>query len=321
MTGTQYLINHRPLSIYSPLNQELFFESHKNYLFDLSYLGVMNVEGKHGSEFLQGQISCDVREINTKQMRQGALCNLKGRVTALLDVLEWQGLHLILPDDLVIETQRSLMKAAMLSRVNVQRSSAHQLFGLYLQNKDDLLPFNIELPLERWGVSSHETYCCYHLGDNFFIVLVSSKQTATFISSFHAQNQWRGSLAWHALQLQHRRIEIYPESRGLFLPHRLGLHLSGYLNFNKGCYKGQEIIARTHFRATLKHELKLFVIETSEPLCSGQKMYANHRDIEIGELIDFCPIKDEKFIIAASVLFDHPSQCLIEGHQHPVCLS
>ncbi|WP_242602139.1 YgfZ/GcvT domain-containing protein [Legionella nagasakiensis] len=320
MTETHYLINNRSFTVFSPLNLELIFEPHKNYLFDLSYLGIMNVQGEQGREFLQGQLSCDVREVHPWQMRQGALCNLKGRVMALLDVLEWQGLHLILPNDLMEDTQQSLMKAAMFSKVHLRASSSYQLFGFYLQNQEDLIPFDLEPPMDELSVFNNDEYCCYHLGNHFFIFLVSAEQTA-FVTPYLQKNQWRGSLAWHALQLKNHRIDIYPESRGLFLPHRLSLHHSGYLNFAKGCYRGQEIIARTHFRATLKHELKSFVIQTKEPLLSGKKLYADNSQTEIGELIDFCPIDDEQFIIAASILLNHPSQCLIEGHQQMINLA
>lgn len=294
-----------------PIQNEFIFEPQKNYLFDLSYLGCIDVIGARGSKFLQGQLSCDLRDVTSIQMRQGAMCNLKGRVLALLDVVDWQGLHLVVPHDLLSETQSSLAKTAMFSQVKLNPSATLQVFGFYLQNHDDTIPFNAQLATERLGVVQEARYCAYHLGEGYYIFMVDTTAAQSMCDPFIQQNQWHGSLAWHALQLRQNRYEIYPQSRGLFLPHRLGLQRSGYLSFNKGCYKGQEIVARTHYRATLKHEMKLFTIQSSEPLQSGQRLFAHDTHLELGELIDYCPIGEDTYIIAASVVFDCPASFCI----------
>ena len=304
MPTHHYAINTRQMTSVAPIEDELILEPNKNYLFDLSYLGCLDVIGERASEFLQGQLSCDLREVTPNQIRSGAMCNLKGRILALLDVIDWDGLHLIVPNDLLAETQTSLTKTAAFSQVKLNPSLTHQLFGFYLQNKDELLPFNATLPEQHLGMIHEERFCAYHLGDGYYIFLVNTVNSDDIRMPFIKQSQWRGSLAWHALQLRQNRLEIYPQSRGLFLPHRLGLQLSSYLSFNKGCYKGQEIIARTHYRAKLKHEMKLFTIQTTEPLHSGQRLLDHGSNIELGELIDFCPMGDNHFLIAASVVFN-----------------
>ena len=322
MATLSHQINTRQLTAFAPLTTELDYEPNKNYLFDLSYLAGIHVDGERAEEFLQGQLSCDVREVNHQHMRQGALCNLKGRVLALLDIVSWgnQGLQLIVPTDLLLATQTSLAKTAMFSRVSLHLASDYQIFGFYLQNPGDHIPLGIKLPSAPYSVTSQENYCCYSLDKNVYIFLISNQYSQAILETFIKKSQWRGSLAWHALQLQQKRIEIYPQSRGAFLPHRLGLQLSGYLSFNKGCYKGQEIIARTHYRAKLKHELKLFIIHTDEVLHSGQKLWSDGDNQEIGELIDFCPMGNDKFLIAASVIFEHPPTAQIENHKASISL-
>ena len=110
--------------------------------------------------------------------------------------------------------------------------------------------------------------------------------------------------SWHMARLEHGDIQIYPESRGLFLPHRLGLHNTGYLSFDKGCYKGQEIIARTHYRAKLKHGMKIFTMQTTDTLRPGLRLMTEDGTRELGELVDFCPIDNQTFMLAASMLLD-----------------
>lgn len=314
------LINSRSLSALSSFEKELHFEPGKNYLFDLSYLSSLAVIGERAAEFLQGQLSCDVREISATTMRQGAICNLKGRVLALLDVLDWQGFQLILPQDLLVETQNSLSKTALLSRVSLKPMTHYHFFGFYLNNKNDLLAAELPLPDKPLAVRANTEACCYALDKRFYVFIISNELTPRLTTPFINAQQMRGSLAWHQLQLEHKRIEIYPESRGLFLPHRIDLHLSGFLNFDKGCYKGQEIVARTHYRAKLKHGLRVFKVNSEEPLLVGKRLFLPEGQSEIGELIDYCPLGNHDYLIAVSILFEHPNEVLIEGQQKPVLI-
>jgi len=152
-------------------------------------------------------------------------------------------------------------------------------------------------------------------------LLIKTERAKAIIAPYLQRQQWRGSLAWHFLQLQHKRVEIYPSSRGLFLPHRLDLHISGYIDFNKGCYKGQEIIARTHYRAKLKHTLALFTVHTAEPLRAGQVVRGMENQNNIGELIDHAPLGNDLWLVALSIQHDAPGLVQFEHHLHPVELS
>ena len=117
------------------------------------------------------------------------------------------------------------------------------------------------------------------------------------------------------------RLSIYPESRGLFLPHRLDLHLTPYLSFDKGCYKGQEIIARTHYRATLKHELATYLVNTEEQLFSGQKLFKSDESIELGELVDFSYLDKNQYLIAVSIIKNAPQVVRFENNDKTVELT
>lgn len=288
----------------------------QNTLFDLPHLSALNLLGEQASEFLQGQISCNVHQVNANTMRQGALCNLKGRVLALPDVLSWHGLKLILPQNLLEQTQKSLAATAMLSRVALEPATQYHLLGFYLHDATQTLPLEGVWPSEKYGVLAHNNACVYYLGDNFYLILAETNQLEAMKAPFLQHNLLQDSKAWHALRIQHGDIQIYPESRGLFLPHRLGLHNTGHLSFNKGCYKGQEIIARTHYRAKLKHAMKICAVEISDMLKPGMRIMTEDGTHEVGELVDFCNIGNSNHVmIAASLLLEYPSVVRFEGHK------
>lgn len=284
------------------LEQLLDLNLKKNYLFDLNHLAVLDLVGEHARDFLQGQVSCDVREVNESIMRQGVLCNLKGRILALLDILAYQGLKLILPEDMLTSTQNVLEKSAALSRVKINPSFQYDIFGFYFQNEADLTPFDSTIHNERCSVIPFEHGCAYSRGQQLLILLIDKSKSHLITTPFIQNNQYKDALCWHALSLAAGQFELYPETRGLFLPHRLGLHESGHLSFNKGCYKGQEIIARTHYRATLKHTFKIIHTETTLSLQRGMPLLSEDQTTEIGELIDFCRLNDKQVILATSLL-------------------
>ena len=305
-----------------PHPEALDLAPNKNHLFDLNHLGVIKVSGERASEFLQGQLSCDMRLVNATTIQQGALCNLKGRVLTLLDVLYcWDTYWLVLPTDLIAETLLSLEKAAMLSRVKLEPENSLRVWGLLTHSTADILP-TMPLPESPKSLTQSKDCACYQIDKDLFILLTLSECDALNIDLFKAQNQLKNAQAWHHNQLQQKRFSIYPQTRGLFLPHRLNLHNTGYLSFNKGCYKGQEIIARTHYRGTIKHALITGIIQCNTPLLPGMKLLNIHTHLEVGELIDYCPIdENHHYRIICSKLLESEDVFQFENSEEPISLT
>ncbi|MCR9191919.1 MAG: folate-binding protein YgfZ [Gammaproteobacteria bacterium] len=311
-----YTLNERAYTAIHPLTEELSFDSDQPFVFDLAYLSALEIMGDNALSFLQGQISSDLNDVTANQMRPGAICNLQGRLMALLDVIQWQGVHLILPQDLLELTASALSKAALFSRVTLKPNPSFSFLGYYTPSAKHV---DIKVPTAAWESQQTEDSYCYAISDKLFIIMLDTTHKDALLAQF-PPTQHRGSLAWHYLELQQPRFSLYPNTRGLFLPHRLGLQDTPYLSFNKGCYKGQEVIARMHYRAKLKHEVKSYYIETAAPIFSGQKMYAKPQASEIGEVIDYCPVAAETYLILSSVLLERPSSVYFDQHQDAISL-
>ena len=141
----------------------------------LDDLTVIRLEGERSRDLLQGQLSCDVREVTPTQMRQGALCDLKGRVLALIDVVELDTLHLVLPRALAGIVMKNLQKPAMLARVTLQECTALQLLGVFVENQ------SIDMPSARYAVTSRPEGCCYGLTPQLSIWMVTPEYAAQFL--------------------------------------------------------------------------------------------------------------------------------------------
>ncbi|QRN03948.1 folate-binding protein YgfZ [Legionella sp. MW5194] len=318
MNHGSYTVANRIYETRHPLEEEVRFDAAENYVLHLSNLAVLAVEGAKAADFLQGQLTCDVRLVTPSTIQRGALCNLKGRIMALLDVIDWQGYHLVLQKDLIDETKSSLAKAAMLSRLSLQVKTDWHAFGFLINNSSQTLP-RLTLPDESGHAATTDDYCCYSLGNNLFLALIRQQRISHYLEGFSTSQQ-RGPLGWHYLQLLNRHVTIYPETRGLFLAHRIDLHKQGYISFDKGCYKGQEIIARTHYKAKLKHELKVFTVFSNKPPVPGSRLFNEGTQQEIGELVDCCPKSSDCYLIAVSIQFEHAQVVSLENQSETLTL-
>ncbi len=304
-------INTREYQCINGVEQDLILEKNKNYLFNLNYLSTLTVTGDNPEKFLQGQLTCDVNKVTNNNMQPGALCNIQGRIITLLNAILWNKTnYLILPKDLQEKVQKILHKTAIFSKVQVKSENNLESFGFYLQNANDTIPFS--LPKNQYDVISNSIYCCYNLAEKMYIIITNKSNE---ILNKFSHEQLRHDATWHTLLLKSSIYEIYPSSTAIFLPHRLNLQNTAYLSFTKGCFIGQEIIARTQYLAKLKHSMYLYELNTNEKLYSGQKIYSANDKQEIGELIDYSLLAENKYIVACSLVYEHPNIVKFAEHE------
>lgn len=302
----------------SYITEKLTMQKDKNYLFSLDNLSALAICGENSDKYLQGQLTCDVNKVTSSVMQPGALCNIKGRVITLLNAIVWnKTYYLILNRDLQEKVQKTLQKTAMFSKVKIDSENDFKIFGFYLQNKNDII-LNL-LPEKQYEVVYDENYCCYSLTDQLFIVITSTDAAHNLISKF-PDTQIRNTTDWHMLQLQSSIYTIYPETSGIFLPHRLNLQNTSYMSFTKGCFIGQEIIARTQYLAKLKHGMYLYTFKSKETIFSGQKIYSEDGAQEIGEVVDVVLLPNNEYLAACSLLFNHQQHVKFEDNQDLISL-
>jgi tRNA-modifying protein YgfZ len=274
-------------------------------LFELSNLVYLQIQGEKAASFLQGQLTCDLNEISPVNMHPGALCNLKGRVLALMDVINWNGAYgLVMPENLVNMVQKELKLVGQLSRVQFKISSDFQCYGLFVPQAE-LNHFSFTLPQKQYELVNTIKFACYSLAENMFMILTHPSAIQEICPA-----PMQNSLAWHMLLLSKGCPSIYPETSGKFLPHELLPIQTTHVSFNKGCYKGQEIIARMHFKGVNKYRLHLKIIQHEKPLLPGMAIYDATKPI--GEIIDLAELSPQNYLVLGNVLQTH-EQSFLDG--------
>jgi folate-binding protein YgfZ len=196
-------------------------------LVDLKDYLIYKVQGDNALNFLQGQITNDVLNIEDNKTIPALLCNAQGRILMMLRVLQQQGqVYVIFRQDLENIFQNSLSKVAALSRVKLLRCT-----DLHAYYKNDFILSNSRL------------------------------------SPTHSYQDWQIN------RIKKHEFDIYPSTSGLFLPQDLELE-QDWISFSKGCYRGQEIIARMHYLGKSKYHL-IYSESDNISLQPGDKIDSN----------------------------------------------
>lgn len=238
----------------------------KNISVDLTDLGLIQISGKNAKQFLQGQLTCDVEEVNQQQSRLGAHCDVKGRIIAIFRLFFYQdNYYFLLSSSIISHLLNSLQKYAVFSKVTLSDVSKDwQKIGLFGSNLPDWLQEHHLYAEQQNGLIAYESILSLSAPGPMprSILITPSAKSLRFHEKFAAQSINH----WHLLDIMAGIPTIYPETSGQFTPHQLNLPSIGGVSFNKGCYIGQEIIARTHYLGKSKSRLyRASFQSTSQP--------------------------------------------------------
>lgn len=282
------------------------------WICDLSSYNSIKFLGNKSAEFLQGQATCDVNQVNITQCTLGSLCDYKGRVYAIFYLFLWQNnYYLLLPQDITDNTITQLSKYAVFSKVTLQNQINELVtIGIGGNNCEKyLLPIVNELPRSINDCIQTEQ----------FILIKISDDKSQYMMISHAANMQN---YWHLLSKNATHVSsniwllntivtnipmIHAETINLFTPHQLNLPALNAVSFNKGCYTGQEIVARTEYLGKLKQHLYHATVSIPVQPSPNEKVFIsieNNETQEIGTIINTA-LNDNDEIHILAVLQDN----------------
>lgn len=240
-------------------------------IYALDNVALLSVEGPDSDKFLQGQLSCDMNNVTARQGCFAIYADLKGRVVATLHVCKLaEKTLLIVAADLLDVVADTLAKYAVFSKVTISKETSYHIYGASNPQGKEV------------GTTTATAAGCE-------LVIAAQPHLAWLISpealpTEGTQQQWQQQLITAALPL------IQSATSATFVPQRLNLDSLGALNFNKGCYLGQEIIARLHYRGKVKYHCYPFAINTTAQLAPGQTL-ATDTDKNWGQIVEAVEIE------------------------------
>ena len=262
--------------------------------------GVIRVEGADASEFLQGQLTNDVAAVTSAHAQSTAHCTPSGRVLATM--LLWGAdtvLFLLAPGDLCGPVRNRLQTYVLRSRVRLSDLSEQKaLLGLAGAGASSLvrdrLGFAVSQPYES---ATHEGRTAISLpGDRVLLVLDYDSAARVWDTlAPDCEPSGQGAWDWHAVAAGMPTITAATQDR--FVPQMLNLELVGAVSFRKGCYTGQEIVARTEHLGEVKR--RLFRFSSSAPFSAADAVFAGAT--EVGVVVNCAPAPTGGFELLAVV--------------------
>lgn len=260
-------------------------------LVDLSHLALIHAGGADARTFLNGQLTSDVAALDSDSSQLGAWCSAKGRMLALFRVLPWTGGYLLqLPGVLREEVSRRLRLYVLRAKVTLAPAET-QLVRLGLAGSDA-------------PALLHETLGAAPGGDNRlapaaggvvvlrvpgahprFELLVPAERAPALWQTLARKATPAGIGVWTWHEVMAGLPEVLPATRELFIPQETNLDLLGGVSFTKGCYTGQEIVARVHYRGRVKQRMYRARVEAERVPQPGETVHAVGASQAVGRVV------------------------------------
>ena len=229
-------------------------------LFSLTNLAITRLGGPDRAKYLQGQVTCDVNALQPGQSTLGGHCDPKGKLWSDFRLLCLEDSLLMLTKPSVLARQLpELKKFAIFAKVEIGEFQG-SLTGLAGQGTDD------------W-MAQHFALTGTGLVEGGMAVRVEADRWLLANASPLALNLPVGDEGlWWGLEIKAGLPHLEAVHQGEYIPQMLNLQALDGISFNKGCYMGQETVARAKYRGANNRALFLLAGTTGEPVASGDTL-------------------------------------------------
>ncbi len=262
----------------------------KLLITETSGLAWLRVRGADAERFLQGQLSNDVRRLSDTQAQLSSYNSAKGRMLAVLHLVRIGDAILIeLPRAIADVTLARLKMFVLRDPITIERADDLEALALIGEDATAMMPrFKLPAPdaplhcqrdqggltvIRRLGTLPRYTV----LGARTTISALRARIPAAMFEP--------EGLLWRRADIEGGIPVVVPETRDHFVAQMANLDLLGGISFDKGCYTGQEVVARLHYLGKLKRRMFIARIDGDAP-APGSAVHAQGEAQAVGEIVD-----------------------------------
>lgn len=242
----------------------------------LTRYGLLSVTGEDARSFLHGQLTSDIENLSSDRARLAGWCSAKGRLLANFVVIPWQGGFLLhLSRDLAAPVAKRLGMFVLRAKVKISElDDALCPFGLWGPGAGAQLAA-LGLPIAQGSLStvSAGELIAVRLGDEQFLLIAPHSQAEAFAAIAAKLSGHEDQ--WALLEIRAGRPWLGQSTQDLFVPQMVNLEAIGGVDFRKGCYPGQEIVARAQYRGQIKRRMVRARAPMGVSLSAGQDLYSD----------------------------------------------
>jgi len=276
----------------------------ENTVCPISGFEILSVSGNDAESFLQGQSTCDISKIGDTSFSPGAFCDPKGRVLATFWITRrGDGFRLVIASDLMDTIQKRLQMYVLRSNVTLQPVVDWVLMGASgCQVLPAITAMGLSTPAGE-NLASHdvETSILYLKGqpDRFLIMakLDRAREVWSTLCDQYVFKQGTSSY-WTLWEMNNGIVQVTASFSGEYTPQMLNMDLTGGISFEKGCYTGQEVIARTHYLGKPKRRMFLAECSSNTKLDDGVKIVPGEEGAPVGVVVSSATTSQGGYLLA-----------------------
>lgn len=245
--------------------------NNRNIALELNYLNVVRISGRDAERFLNDQFTNDIDALEPNRWQFTGYCTSKGRLIALMRLfVSDDGVYIILPGSLSDAVIQRLQIYVFRAKVSFEILAGYRMFCLIGSDA-----------VNRMGrIPAHE----FHSDDNGIVLNISAAlhrylaivKSADAVKGLERVSLIDSQLLWRLAEIREMVPNIDVQTSELFIPQHVNLDRLNGVSFSKGCFPGQEVVARLHYLGKSKQVMKHIRIDSDQPLLPGQTL--NHAD-------------------------------------------
>lgn len=259
---------------------------------DLSHFGLLRISGTDSRPFLQGQLTNDVNQVTPELAQLSSYCSPKGRMLGSFWIFQrGDDLFLQLPEAVKPTILKRLQMFVLRSDVRLEDVSDRLArFGLCGDCASGLLPF---APADEKATQSRDDITVIRMPGAMprFEVIGPPERLAPLWSDGRRSAQQVNLDFWALADIRAGVPQVFEETVEAFVPQMANLQLIGGVSFTKGCYTGQEVVARMQYLGKLKRRMYRAHVDTSDRPAPGTELFSQSSESGqgAGRIVDAAP--------------------------------
>ena len=233
----------------------------------LNSWGAITMIGDDKKSYLQGQVTCDVVTLDPQESTFGAHCDAKGKVWSVFRLFHHNDGYAMFQPSAVIEKELAeIKKYAIFSKVEINPASEIAL-GLIGEKATDLVN---SLSTESGNVRPIDGGTAVKIDQQRWLLLVTQDTAEQIVKSSQADKV--DETLWTLLDIQAGLPILTAEQQNEHIPQALNIQALGGISFTKGCYTGQETVARAKYRGINKRALFIIKGEANQAISANAEL-------------------------------------------------
>jgi tRNA-modifying protein YgfZ len=275
---------------------------------------LLHVRGPDAEKFLQGQLTCDLRELEKGLAINGAYCTPQGRMVCDFMLFRQGGEHISLRmrATIIEQTAAVLGKYIIFSKAQLeQQSGGSNIIACWGPGAATLVgQLCGAVPAGQMHTIHAEGITATQLDNDgeMFECVLAAPAAEQHAQAIRAAATATPESAWQQLQIERGLARIEAANVDQFIPQMLNYDITGHVNFKKGCYTGQEVVARMHYRGKPKRRTYLLSGPADLQLSAGTALFKTDSTQSVGNIVNAVESADgvKLLAVATADVLDKP---------------